>query len=1348
MANRRTRTPNRARSDEPVAAATLPAGAATPGHPSESDAPGSSLADSIATVVREIRERVAELSAREDDLAERWQRLAEEERQLHSGRTSHATTTVPDSPEDSPEAELAGAEPTSAGPDASAAQTPRGLIRRLLDIRRRERESTGDVRQAWQAIEQGRAWVEAQKRFLDEQSAELERRNTELDQRQKALALRLRELAAQENVRAEARGGTARQRAELEALAADLQQQRAALDERAARVQQREQALAEAQRRLTEHEAALGAAEAELTEQREQLEHERDAADEARRLLAEKAADVDERAHDVEVRHAELTAREEELTSRGRELELRCAALDAQQTDAARRWAKIESEQREIESQRAVLAAGEAELAEARAALDAQRRALEVAGEEVVAAQAALADQRTALEDDAARLAQRTQEQQEHDQRLREGVAEVDAVRARLKAAVKALRARRDELDRGTAELAAAREALSAEQAARETARVEAAERTEALARERTELCRGRAALAEKRQRVAGTLRAYRRRAASLDVATAEAAGIIAADLARSEAELAEERGRLHQQRGQLQERAAALEATESTLRAMHDDLVQREQSVSERRVELERREQAGAALQSELQRAQQDAERQTAELESRRRLLEQYQERGEQEQQRLRAREAELASQSDALREDRRRFEKIEAEFDARLAQLEKARTQLDAAEKRAELVAQEAEAARSELDAREYELHQHSLQQRMNQERHDHERQLLAAEAERLAALRGEAEAELARLRAALESGEVGADVLRIAAPRPRGVWWRGLALAAVVGGAVGGFWYVMEQPQYRTRAELRVAGGAAPESAAWHVARLVQPGVLEQALGDAQRAHVLAAAREVGRLSVKPAADRASVELTLVSSVESAGSDQVLLRDALDAYCRSERQHPAGDDARRNRLAELQGLIVESQAACQARRESLRAMPEPAAFERALVEFEALRGALGPLMAELREARLHAAALRSQDRPSGALDPAVLEKALQDDAILIEDRREYASIVKAYQTELAMAMVVVADPARELRRALNALQAALQEQRLLEPPAKVSAILDEVSVTLDQLDQALAEFLDEWKEAREEVERLGDDGAEVVDLVLRQGQAAEAARGICERSAAALARALERVNNLTQEEGGTREVVVSSLLRGDLGRMQERVAELTESARGVDLTFNFRLEAQDRRLRGLRTRIAQRQESLRAQCQAQADQQAQQHLTEEMQAVGEKAAALEHRRDELLERLLGAALAVRSGAETLPDRRRLEAELANAESELARFVLERDALGGEKAGTTADAESAKRLGATIHAPEQFAGIQRQRNAAAAGGGSLPGHPRRVPAHARARRRGATRSGPFARNRQSRLE
>lgn len=917
---------------------------------------------------------------------------------------------------------------------------------------------------------------------------------------------------------------------------------------------------------------------------------------------------------DLAAESAELRRRRSELTrrvqaaratiARQAELERRRQDGDDESVVEAETAQPPDPRAAEIEAAQAAIQAERSELAERRAAVD------------KLYLQASQIEQRARA---------RFEEAGQFRQKLVAKAAELKEYRRRLEAAQREILTERARLksDRQTHEL------LEAELARRrETCEIEAIElsrRSDELARLRAELDHLRSETQAALDQQRAELRAEARRTAEQIKDRVAQIEKRRAALRRHAAELSRQRDELIARARQLQARAAQLDrdATENEARRRKFD------------------EQAAA-----IDRAEQERRKRSADLDER---------------------EARIARGQSELDEARAALARREAEIEERRLVTEKLLAQAADSEQRARQRFEEAAQLQANLQSKEAELASNSLAAELGREEVETERTRLLAERDTLNFLQAEAR------RIIREGAPAPAPVAAVGpsiAPRPRRWVARAASLAAAAGLIAGWAAWRLDRPMFRGSTRVDVASQRiAPTEAA---AELLREWLASGGAVARPQEPVLAAAWDAacaaGRVEVFPAADGAGLDVSLCL----ADREQAIhvLDGAVRAFAAAVAARPSESlsspklfewDRRR---AALEAERTEAQAEVNSVREQLARLEGFDAWDRARAAVEKTQGDFDRVARRLGEQRGTLTALRAQESPRVEVSPHELEAALALDALYQEDVKEIGSIAREHRMTLALALMMTVDPLKDVRAAFAALKAAIDEQRGLQPPEAVAAMLEECAGMLDALDRRLAAAAMAWDQRRAEVERLSP-ADQLPDLVRLQNEATLAARETT-GDAVATAEAISRlVNGISSGGGaGTREMVVASLLRGNLSAVNDRVVVLTEAAAACDLATNFKLETTDRQLRRLRTRIADRRETIRGDLEAASADAAQRSYENQVREMDEDVRTLERQRDELTAAMAAHVAELRSLEDRMQEFRGLRAELQARSDALARI------------------------------------------------------------------------------------
>ena len=763
------------------------------------------------------------------------------------------------------------------------------------------------------------------------------------------------------------------------------------------------------------------------------------------------------------------------------------------------------------------------------------------------------------------------------------------------------LRQRSDELDSQSVELAARRSELDdleqeltlrqigleqAEQRAQEESR-ELQERVDVLADRRR----------QDRQRLRGRIQAIRDRE-----------GVLLRRVAEAHHKIGLERKKLVDEAERLRARATELEKAEQGMRARRaamqaelDALKARSEEVTTRQTELGTASSSVQSREAELEqvraeldeaqrklterqreldenwRATRDERRELAgqaeDYDARRRVLKEREATLEQRGQRLDNYDQQLRARAAALEDEARRLEEtetvlteLETAVHARAAEAEKGLSDVQRQREEVQVLREQAEAHESE---------NRQVQLSFEVEREDIERQrtALAAAQEDLSDERESVRAESEKTRAAL--GQWARQLRRAhrsGLTGPRRGWLRSSLLGAAVGLLAATAWWHWQIPTYYAGADVRLLGDdpATHELLVQHERRLRAPGGMDAVLKDGGLLHAWELARAERRAEVALTSDESALRITV------RGPDRVAARQLVRAVCTGYRDlaesapewmrpSPPRDD-----LLKKRSTLAAELAGHQQRREDLSlridALPSAEERERACATADDLRARHDDASRSLSEGRGQLSVLMSAPPPRGTVSPAEFATALATDEMYTEDSKELRATGAQFQSELAVAMLMMTDSARELRRVLDGFSTALGEQRGLQPPDVVATALDDIGGTIATFGEELATFTQEWESA---IEQIQDESAErrVPDLVAQQQSTSDTAQKLC-RSAEDLAVAIRtRLDTLaTETDGGTRVVVVTAVLRDELNNLTRAVVELVKAGGQVDPSDEF--------------------------------------------------------------------------------------------------------------------------------------------------------------------------------------
>lgn len=718
----------------------------------------------------------------------------------------------------------------------------------------------------------------------------------------------------------------------------------------------------------------------------------------------------------------------------------------------------------------------------------------------------------------------------------------------------------------------------------------------------------------------------------------------------------------------------------------------QRELDVQRRESELERQYTFLEAYAREIEQKQQSAPTAlpgtesaipSAELEVRNREVEQQQGKLERLRAQVAASEIELAQRKTELDHRREELEARRAEVDSRQASLTVSQTELAA--RHGEVLARQ-----SELIVRQSEIEERQAAvQRLYDEASNVEGRIRQSQVE-IASLREQLSAREAQLSHSALQVEVERDQLqnerarmhaereelrafRESAARPRsGAGWKWLAIPALGGAAFFAAqwaWLQYDALQFRATNRLDVLSDRVkPESAvAEQLRELSTPGLIDGRLDDPAVAAAVRSARLLGRISVASGTNPPALEVSVVDG--SAETAKALANAMSSAYAGYAAQiapdrlsQPALDTWSQLRQA-AEAELAEARRIWNEAKDKSGGSANFDDWEQANSEFESTQREFYEISDKLGEERGRLAALRATEMPRGQVSEEQIGSAVADDLMLLEDRRELASAAGKYQFELALAMVNMIDPASELREAVRTLYAAAVEQRDLQPPQAIRAVLEQIVSDLEVFEGAATEFGGRWNQQKLSIERLRPL-EQVDELVRSQATVAEMARVFANDAREFLERVNRRVEEIAGKgEAGTREQVILSMLRGNLSQVADKAKAVVGASAVVDSEVNFKLDAQDRNIRGVRGRLTEREAAVKRGLQETADQNAVGQRDLQITQTQDRVREMERKREDLSEQLKQRLASLRALQGKTQDARVTLADLAVKEQAVLR-------------------------------------------------------------------------------------
>jgi len=766
-----------------------------------------------------------------------------------------------------------------------------------------------------------------------------------------------------------------------------------------------------------------------------------------------------------------------------------------------------------------------------------------------------------------------------------------------------------------------------------------------------------------------------------------------AAELEKWHRDLEARQSQLERLAAQMESRADEVQRQREALSAEQQDIEHQSNELAEAVAELERdrqelaeRQQAFDESYEEMRAQHRDVSGQVAELEERRRVSQRERAALDERSRQLDAREAQLQESSRQTEAESQHLAAQAADDTERHAQIDALYEQARETEKAAQVHLKEVMDLRAQLEARDAESRQDALAAEVEQSTVRSEQEVLSAARQSFEAERARHYEELQAARAILEqdaaerhSAAATARSLAESAPSEpptsRGLvpgwWWRNGLVAAVVAVAAVGASIYWNPPWYQAIASCVVRSEETDLDRVWrrHAAEFFRPGLIEAGLGAAQLEAAWSAACRAGHVQINGISDPPGFQVVV------RGRQQKALRELTARAAAVYVQHvnqgeadtaaaPAGGEPDQ-RAAQIQIELDAFQARAAERRRALDQAVDPAAYDETLDGLQSQKAELDRVTGELNAARLALADLQTGAASPAPITDAELEQELQRDQVQREDLKELRAAARDYQTELAVSMVLVVEPLGRLRKALYDLDADVEEQRGQSPPESASVVLDEFASQTGRLDERVAQFSHDWQTRRDEVAHL-EVKNDVVPLIELQSAADTDAGEVVALAQAVGVACRSRLSDLS-DGGGTREVVIAAVLRGRLNDLEEATTALAEAAGAVAPTTNFRLDAHDRKLRGLRTRLERRREIVRERLQAATDAAAVTARAAGLEATQSRIGELERQRDGVVGELLSSFEQLTTSSDALAARRQVEADLADLNVRIAAHTAE---------------------------------------------------------------------------------
>lgn len=502
-----------------------------------------------------------------------------------------------------------------------------------------------------------------------------------------------------------------------------------------------------------------------------------------------------------------------------------------------------------------------------------------------------------------------------------------------------------------------------------------------------------------------------------------------------------------------------------------------------------------------------------------------------------------------------------------------------------------------------------------------------------------------------------------------RDRSGWrLRSTVLAGVVAVLAGLAWFAGHPPVHRatTRIQIVSENPAVAEVAAAHRGQLLDPHLLDALPAETGLTPAWQAACADGRVTTRTAAGEPVLWLSVIA--RDAATAHRLTAAACTAYTQrlqDERRAPGLPPGYRDLLLQRERLETSLQAARQRQatdEAALTTLPALSEREEVSAAVDGLEAELTEVVAALERGRTELAALAATDVPRGSVAPAQVEQALAQDAIYREDQQEFRAVALQYRTELAVALLQLDEPGKVIQKALAQLAATLEEQRALDPPADVAAALVECLTAVSATRARFNSFTLERQAGLDAVQKMavGDD---VGPLVAQQTTLADAAQRAGEEAGALVDSVGTRIEALgSGGDGGTRRVVVAAVLKADHDTVKSAAESFGAAAAKTTLAENFRLDAHDRKLRGLRMRLNSRREAINQQLQLEADRAAGEQYAAQVSAARDQVRESERRREELLADLVTALRRLRAADEAARRRDEVTVQRQQGQTEMA--------------------------------------------------------------------------------------
>ncbi|MFN0135023.1 MAG: hypothetical protein ACKVS9_02785 [Phycisphaerae bacterium] len=454
--------------------------------------------------------------------------------------------------------------------------------------------------------------------------------------------------------------------------------------------------------------------------------------------------------------------------------------------------------------------------------------------------------------------------------------------------------------------------------------------------------------------------------------------------------------------------------------------------------------------------------------------------------------------------------------------------------------------------------------------------------------------------------------------------------------------------------------------------HAAILGDPAQLRTRLPD-DLATLWADLVSRGAASVRAIPSPPAVELTLRG--DDSDSSAAIIARIIGAYTRHVAEVPADRwsfrrlDQWRERVVATERQLAEANASLAGVTQQLQSQTGYAEWEENRAALAQARAGFATLTDDVRRLSGEISTLVDGPVPRGSVSDDELAAALRSDPAYREDAKEFAAEFRKYRVETAVAMVVASEPLGLLRIELQQLESSLVEQRDMQPPQNVREQIEQTLSELTGVASLTAAAVQGWEQRREQVERIDspDRAAELLTLQAECVEQANRLTGALRDFARVVGKRLDQLS--ADGQGGTRALVVASLLRGHLSALTERTDVVAKAMSEVDASANTRLDVADRQVRGLRARLSDQKSTTQVRLLEDADRRAAAEHQSRIEGLKADLAAAEKRRDQaarelserldLVDRLETSTRDVRALA---ADRDRLETAVCDAEDELA--------------------------------------------------------------------------------------